>query len=132
MIIDAHMHADCRPIEDFKSIKMGGVDAVISCAHDPLEMSQSIVSIEHLNRIVYDEPKRVESQGVKMFAAVGVHPRAIAQDYDVVIDKLPEYLKEEHVICVGEIGLETTSDLEQEVFIKQLKIIDLYDIIINV
>lgn len=118
------MHADCRPIEDFKNIKMAGVDAVISCAHDPLEMNLSNVNIEHLNRIVYNEPKRIGKHNVKLYVAVGIHPRAIPTDYDKVIEKLPEYLKEEHVIAVGEIGINSTAQLEQEVFIKQLQFAD--------
>ena len=44
MIIDAHMHADTRPIEDYRTMKMAGVDAVVACAHDPLEMKKSNVS----------------------------------------------------------------------------------------
>ncbi len=124
MIIDAHMHADTRPIENFKDMKMAGVEAVVACAHDPLEMKQSNVTIEHLNRIVYDEPKRISKHNVKLYAAVGVHPRAIPMDYENVIKKLPEYMKEEHVIAVGEIGLNSTANIEQEVFVKQLQFAD--------
>ena len=97
MIIDAHVHADCRPIEDFRDIKIGGVNAIITCAHDPLEMKQSNVNIEHLNRLVYNEPKRVAKHGVKTYVAVGIHPRAIPSDYNKVIEKLPDYLKKYQV-----------------------------------
>lgn len=133
MIIDAHMHADTRPIENYKDMKMAGVDAVIACAHDPLEMKKSNVTLEHLNRIVYQEPKRVGRHDVKLYAAVGVHPRAIPEDYQKVIEKLPQYLKEDHVIAVGEIGLNSTSEIEQKVFIEQLKFADEnnYNIIVH-
>lgn len=123
-MIDAHLHADCRPYENFKEMNMAGIDAVVSLAHDPLEMSQSIVSIEHLNRIVYSEYKRVEQANIKYYCGVGIHPRAIPKDYEVVLEKLPEYMKEDHVLAVGEIGLETTSQLEQDVFVDQLKYAD--------
>lgn len=133
MIIDAHMHADTRPIENYKDMKMAGVDAVIACAHDPLEMKKSNVTLEHLNRIVYQEPKRVGRHDVKLYAAVGVHPRAIPEDYQKVIEKLPQYLKEDHVIAVGEIGLNSTAEIEQKVFIEQLKFADEnnYNIIVH-
>ena len=124
MIIDAHVHADCRPIEDFRDIKIGGVNAIITCAHDPLEMKQSNVNIEHLNRLVYNEPKRVAKHGVKTYVAVGIHPRAIPSDYNKVIEKLPDYLKKKHVIAVGEIGINAIRDIEKEVFIKQLHFAD--------
>ncbi len=124
MIIDAHMHADTRPIEDYQTMKMAGVDAVVACAHDPLEMKKSNVSFEHFNRIVNYEPERIGKHDVKLFACIGVHPRAIPEDYDNVLKKLDDYLSKNHVIGIGEIGLETKQKLEQEVFIKQLQYAD--------
>lgn len=124
MIVDAHLHADCRPVEDFKNMKMAGVDAIVSCAYDPLEMKRSNVSFEHFNRIVDTESKRVESEGIKLYCAVGVHPRAIPCDYEKVIEGLPEYMQRDNVIAVGEIGLESGNQLEREVFAKQLKLAD--------
>lgn len=124
MIIDAHLHADCRPVEDFKNMKIAGVNAIVSCAYDPLEMKKSNVSFEHFDRIINREAKRVENEGIKLYCAVGVHPRAIPTDFDKVIEKLPEYLEKKNVIAIGEIGLETADDLEQKVFVEQLKIAD--------
>ncbi|MCD7781273.1 MAG: TatD family hydrolase [Methanosphaera sp.] len=124
MIIDAHVHADTRPFEDFKNMHMGGVEAIVSCAHDPLEMKKSNVTIEHLNRIVNDEPKRVARNNVKMYVAVGIHPRAIPDDYENVLNVLPEYFKMDHVIAVGEIGLDSITPIQEEVFIKQLQYAD--------
>lgn len=124
MIIDAHLHADTRPVENFKEMNVAGVDAIISLAHDPLEMKQSNVTFEHFNRIVNQEPKRVEKNNIKLMCAVGIHPRAIPNDYEKVLEKLPEYMEKDNVVAVGEIGLEATSSLEQEVFVKQLQYAD--------
>ena len=124
MKIDAHLHADCRPVEDFKNMKIAGVNAIVSCAYDPLEMKKSNVSFEHFDKIINREAKRVENEGIKLYCAVGVHPRAIPTDFDKVIEKLPEYLEKKNVIAIGEIGLETADDLEQKVFVEQLKIAD--------
>ena len=124
MIIDAHMHSDSRPVEDFRDISMAGTKAVVSCAYDPLEMKQSNVSLEHFDRIVYREKKRVEQQNVKLFAAVGVHPRAIPADYEKVLEEIPNYMAYEHVIAIGEIGLENIEEKQEEVFIKQLRMAD--------
>lgn len=124
MIIDAHLHADCRPVEDFEKMNIGGVKAIVSCAYDPLEMNKSNVSFEHFNRIVNREAKRVENEGIKFYCAVGVHPRAIPSDYEKVIEKIPEYMEKDNVVAVGEIGLESLDDMEEKVFVEQLKLAD--------
>ena len=87
-------------------------------------MKKSNVSFEHFDRIINREAKRVENEGIKLYCAVGVHPRAIPTDFEKVIEKLPEYLEKKNVIAIGEIGLETADDLEQKVFVEQLKIAD--------
>ena len=124
MIIDAHLHADTRPVENFKDMKIAGISSIITLAYDPLEMKKSNVTLEHFNRIVYQEPKRITKEGINVYCAVGIHPRAIPEDYENVLEKLPEYMKLDNTIAVGEIGLETTASLEQEVFIKQLQYAD--------
>lgn len=133
MIIDAHLHADCRPVEDFKNMNIAGVKAIVSCAYDPLDMNKSNVSFEHFDRIINREAKRVQNEGIKLYCAVGVHPRAIPVDYKKVIEKIPEYLEKDNVIAVGEIGLESADELERKVFIEQLKIADEneYNIIVH-
>lgn len=124
MIIDAHLHADTRPVENFKDMKIAGISSIITLAHDPLEMKKSNVTLEHFNRIVHQEPKRITNEGINVYCAIGIHPRAIPEDYENVLEKLPEYMALDNTIAVGEIGLETTASLEQEVFIKQLKYAD--------
>jgi predicted metal-dependent TIM-barrel fold hydrolase len=133
MIIDAHLHADCRPVEDFKNMHIAGVNAIVSCAYDPLDMKKSNVSFEHFDRIINRESKRVENEGIQLYCAVGVHPRAIPKDYEIVIQHLPHYLEKDNVVAVGEIGLEHADELEQKVFIEQLKLADEneYNIIVH-
>ena len=133
MIFDAHLHADCRPVEDFRNMNIAGVNAIVSCAYDPLDMKKSNVSFEHFDRIIYKETKRVENEGIKLYCAVGVHPRAIPVDYNKVLEKLPEYLEKDNVIAIGEIGLESADEIEQQVFVEQLKLADEngYNIIVH-
>ena len=59
---------------------------------------------------------------LKLYSAVGVHPRSISSDYEIVLDKLPELLENKNVVAIGEIGLENGTKQEKEVFIKQLKL----------
>lgn len=121
-MIDAHVHADMRPYEDFEKMAVAGVETIISCAHDPLKMSTSSVLFDHFNRILENDAKRAEKNGLKLYAALGIHPRSISSDFEVVLKKLPELLENDTVIAIGEIGLEKASKTEKDVFKKQLQL----------
>lgn len=121
-MIDGHVHADCRPYEDFKLMAVAGVEAAITCAHDPLKMSTCSVVLDHFHRILNNDFKRAADNGLKLYGAVGIHPRSISPDYEVVLSELPSLLTGEDVVALGEIGLETASPLEKKIFIKQLEL----------
>lgn len=123
-MIDGHIHADCRPYEDFKLMAVAGVEAAITCAHDPLRMSTSAVVLDHIHRILNNDFERAADNGLKLYGAIGIHPRSISPDYQVVLDELPSLLADDKVIAIGEIGLETTAEKEKDIFIKQLKLAD--------
>ncbi len=121
-MIDAHVHADTRPYEDFEKMVVAGVKKAISCAHDPMRMSTSDVVLDHIHRIMESDTKRAANNGLKLYSAIGLHPRSISSDYILVLDKLPELLDNENVVAIGEIGLETASELEIKVFKLQLRL----------
>ncbi|MCE7697818.1 MAG: TatD family hydrolase [Methanobacterium paludis] len=121
-MIDAHIHADTRAYEDFENMAVAGVAKAISCAHDPLQMSTSNVLFDHFNRILENDTKRAANNGLKLYVALGIHPRSISPDFEVVLDKLPELLKNKTVVAIGEIGLEKASQSEKNVFKRQLEL----------
>ena len=121
-MIDAHVHADTRPYEDFEKMAVAGVDKAVSCAHDPMRMSTSDVVLDHIHRFMENDTKRAANNGLNLYSAIGMHPRSISSDYEIVLDKLPEMLEYKNVVAIGEIGLETGSKLEVEVFKKQLNL----------
>jgi len=121
-MIDPHIHADTRPYEDFEKMAVAGVEKAVTCAHDPLRMSTSDVVLDHIYRIMENDPKRAAENGLKLYSAIGLHPRSISSDYTRVIEKLPELLDKENVVAIGEIGLETASKIERDVFKVQLQL----------
>ncbi|MDI6643728.1 MAG: TatD family hydrolase [Methanobacteriaceae archaeon] len=123
-MIDSHIHADTRPIEDFEKMAIAGVESVITCAHDPLRMSSSDVVLDHFHRLLTNDRERALKNGLNLYTAIGIHPRSISKDYEVVISKIPSLIEDKNVVAIGEIGLETASELEKEVFKKQLTMAD--------
>lgn len=123
-MIDGHIHADTRPYEDFENMVISGIKTAVACAHDPLRMTTSAVIFDHFHRLVNNDRARAAKNGLKLYFALGIHPRSISFDFEKVLEKLPEILENEHVVAIGEIGLESASEEEIDVFIKQLKIAD--------
>ncbi len=120
-MIDTHIHADVRPYEDFEKMSLC-MDGIITLAHDPLEPYSMDVLMAHFDRLIYDEVDRGKKTGLNVFVTLGIHPRMIPPDVNYEV--LKEYLKNENVVGIGEIGLETCSKSEIKVFEEQLKISD--------
>ncbi|MDO8870082.1 MAG: TatD family hydrolase [Methanobacteriaceae archaeon] len=123
-MIDAHIHADTRPYEDFEKMAISGIDKAITCAHDPLRMTTSEVVLDHFHRLVSNDVKRANENGLKLYVALGLHPRSISKNHEIIIQALPNLLQNNLMVAIGEIGLEKTSSEEINVFIEQLKIAD--------
>lgn len=119
-MIDSHIHADCRPYEDFELMMLAGIESAITLAHDPMRMSTSAVVLDHFYRILENDFKRAIKNSLTLKAALGLHPRSICPDYELVLEKLPEFLDREEVVALGEVGLENASELEKKVFKAQL------------
>ncbi|MGF7118064.1 TatD family hydrolase [Methanobacterium oryzae] len=123
-MIDSHIHADTRPYEDFGKMAIAGIETAITCAHDPLRMTTSDVIFDHWYRLLNNDVKRAAENGLKLYAAIGIHPRSISDDFQRALDELPSWLEEDLVVAIGEIGLETASESEKYVFKRQLQLAD--------
>ena len=118
-MIDSHIHSDTRPYEDFEKMAMC-FDCAITLAHDPLEPYSMDILRAHFDKILYNEVERANKNGLKLFVCLGIHPRMIPPDVNYNV--LREYLKNENIVGVGEIGLEKCTKEEIEVFKEQLLI----------
>ncbi|MGC9516627.1 MAG: TatD family hydrolase [Methanomicrobiales archaeon] len=123
-MIDSHIHADTRPFEDFENMSIAGLEAAITCAHDPLRMSSSDVVLDHFHRLLNNDRQRALQNGLNLYVAIGIHPRSISKNYEIVMKKLPSLIEDTNVVAIGEIGLETASQQEKEIFQEQLIMAD--------
>lgn len=126
-MIDSHIHADARPYEDFEKMAIAGIETAITCAYDPLPMSSADVILDHWHRIINKDIKRAEENGLSLYAAIGIHPRGISRDFEVAMGKMPDLLSDDRVVAIGEIGLETVSQDQKELFKRQLLLAESLD-----
>jgi len=121
-MIDSHIHADTRPYEDFEIMAVAGIEAAITCAHDPLRMTSADVVLDHWDRILNNDMGRAAENGLKLYAAIGIHPRSISIDFERAMEKLDNLVRDERVVAIGEIGLESVSESQINVFKRQLEL----------
>lgn len=121
-MIDTHMHADARSSEDFEKMFIGGIDTAISCSYYPYKANNAEILLNHLNRILNFEPKRAMEYGLELKIALGIHPANSIKDNEIIFDSLKEWIDNKDIIAIGEIGLDENTELEKEVFKKQLEL----------
>lgn len=119
--IESHTHASMIPYDGFQAMAAKGINKAISCA--------VVITARHAEsyfdyfRMINGFYKQLAATvGVEIFSAVGIHPVGIPEDWTRVIDRLPEFLNEEAVVAIGEVGMNQASALEKDVLYAQLEV----------
>ena len=113
-LIDTHAHIDM--IEDME-------DAINNAFSNGLE--KIIVPCAYPKDI--DKIYEISQKYDNIYGMLGVHPSEVKDWDDSLIDKIREYSKSDKIVAIGEIGLDyywdkSFNELQQEVFIKQIKL----------
>ena len=117
------MHADSRSSEDFEKMFISGIDTAITCSFYPYKIDNSPeILLNHLNRILNFEPRRAGEYGLDLRVALGIHPANALKNNEIIFEALERWIENRDIIAIGEIGLDENTDLEKEVFKKQLEL----------
>ena len=122
MMIDSHMHADARSSEDFEIMYTSGVDVAITCSYYPYKLRSAECLLNHFDRIRKYDIKRAQSYGLRLEVALGIHPVNSNLNYEPVLEELESLILDGKIKIIGEIGLDSNTIQEQEVFKKQLEL----------
>ncbi len=124
-VFDAHIHSEGRSVEDLKRMSDAGIKFAVTMAFYPIRPLFAETLIDHFRKLIEFESKRGESAGMKIYAAIGIHPRCIPREWDKVLSYMEEV---SGYVAFGEIGLETGSKEEEEVFKSQLMLAKKLDV----
>jgi predicted metal-dependent TIM-barrel fold hydrolase len=133
-ILDSHVHLDLIGGEDILRMAWGGVEAAIVPSPHLMKGLFYPGSLFELWEKTLDYiVKYVASMGIEVYATVAVPFYGIAAEgWEECLNKLPEYLKEDRVVGIGEIGLDTGNDHELYLLRAQLAMAKEYDMPIMV
>ncbi|MCX8172541.1 MAG: TatD family hydrolase [Archaeoglobaceae archaeon] len=118
MFFDSHVHSEGLGLSEMEIMRDNGITEICSLYFYPIKPLFPQTVIDGFRRLEEFEKFRCSIVGIKMYPAVGIHPRCIPPDYKTVI----EHLEARDWIAFGEIGLETANEIEQDVFRRQLMV----------
>ena len=121
-IFDPHIHMTSRTTDDYQRMAEAGVRAIVEPAFwlgQPRTNPGSFT--DYFDSLIGWEPFRASQFGIKHHATIALNPKE-ANDPRCrpVLDLLPRYLAKDGVVAVGEIGYDSMTPAEDEVFAAQL------------
>jgi uncharacterized protein len=121
-IFDPHIHMTSRTTDDYQRMAEAGVQAIVEPAFwlgQPRTNPGSFT--DYFDSLIGWEPFRASQFGIKHHATIALNPKE-ANDPRCrpVLDLLPRYLAKDGVVAVGEIGYDSMTPAEDEVFAAQL------------
>jgi len=124
MYIDTHTHMISRTTDDYELMAKAGIVACIEPAFWLGQPRTSVGSfLDYFDSLLGWERFRAAQFGITHHCAIALNPKE-ANDPRLreVLDELPHYLEKDGVVAVGEVGYDSMTPAEDEVFATQLRL----------
>ncbi|SIO07274.1 TatD family hydrolase [Agromyces cerinus] len=121
-IFDPHIHMSARTTNDYAAMYAAGVRAVVEPAFWLGQPRTNVGSfVDYFDGLIGWERFRAAQYGIRHHATIGLNPKE-ANDPRCreVLAVLPRYLAKDGVVAVGELGYDSMTPEEDEVFVAQL------------
>ena len=121
-IFDPHIHMTSRTTDDYERMAAAGVRALVEPAFWLGQPRTNVGSFtDYFDSLVGWEPFRASQFGIRHHCTIALNPKE-ANDARCreVLQVLPRYLEKDGVVAVGEIGYDSMTPEEDEVFAAQL------------
>src|SRR5947207_286383 len=129
-IFDPHIHMSSRTTDDYERMAAAGVRALVEPAFWLGQPRTGVGSFtDYFDSLVGWEPFRASQFGIRHHCAIALNPKE-ANDPRCreVLAVLPRYLAKDGVVAVGEVGYDSMTPEEDEVFAAQLALAVEYDL----
>ncbi|MEX0764788.1 MAG: TatD family hydrolase [Nitrosopumilaceae archaeon] len=121
--IDPHIHMYSRVTDDYERMALSGIKTVVEPSFWlGQQRTSSKTLIDYWEYIISFESKRATEFGINHFCAISVNPKEAnnTELSNEALHVIGNYLNRETVVAVGEIGFDSITKQEEEVFKKQL------------
>lgn len=124
--MDPHSHHQFSNYSTLVMLREASYQAAACLSYIPVRPSSASTLRDLFEWLVEEERARLEGVGIRPVIGVGIHPRNIPRTgRSDALDYVEEYLASADVL--GEVGLETGSDLEREILARQLDVAERLD-----
>lgn len=121
-IFDPHVHMTSRTTDDYEAMFAAGVRALVEPAFWLGQPRTSVASFtDYFDSLIGWERFRAAQFGIRHHCTIALNPKE-ANDPRCreVLDVLPRYLAKDGVVAVGEVGYDSMTPEEDEVFARQM------------
>lgn len=123
-MFDPHIHMTSRTTDDYQAMADAGIIAVVEPAFWMGQPRTRAGSFEdYFNSLLGWERFRASQFGIRHFCTIGLNPKEANNPRlsEEVLDLLPRFLQKEGVVAIGEIGYDDQTDVEEDIFARQLE-----------
>lgn len=123
-IFDPHIHMTSRTTDDYEAMYAAGVRALVEPAFWLGQPRTSVESfVDYFDSLVGWERFRASQFGIAHHATIALNPKEANDPRCTgILDLLPRYLAKDGVVAVGEVGFDSMTDAEVQVFARQLEL----------
>lgn len=121
-IFDPHIHMTSRTTDDYEAMFAAGVRVLVEPAFWLGQPRTSVASFtDYFDSLIGWERFRAAQFGIRHHCTIALNPKE-ANDPRCreVLDVLPRYLAKDGVVAVGEVGYDSMTPEEDEVFARQM------------
>jgi len=120
-LADSHTHIDMMAFAGYEELALMGVTHAVTHAC-VFGASGAASCRDQAKKLLTRHRQTAADHLIDLRVCLGVHPLGIPPDWEELVSELPQALKQEGVAGIGEVGLHTASEVEQECLLAQLKV----------
>ena len=123
-IFDPHIHMSARTTDDYQAMHAAGVLAVVEPAFWLGQPRTSVGSLtDYFDALIGWERFRAGQFGIAHHCTIALNPKEANDPRCLpVLDLLDRYLVKDGVVAVGEVGFDSMTPAEEDVFRRQLEL----------